>query len=263
MFRMLTGRLPFVDQDATHLLAAHRLEAAPPPSSVLRAIPAQVDALVLTALAKEPGARYPTMERFEAAIARVETDLKATRPAGAAALGFLRSIEAVASDRLYELFDVPDGASGEMIRRAAAQLSERIAELRATAAPNQVARLDAAEQRIAAAEALLLDPRRRASWDAAHGNFLGVAREISRGFDLGLLSALREEFVLDHPTLMLPQPYPTVPQPPQGPQAEAVAAELARRLREDPLNIDLHRRYWPLRHALRKRAAREEQPPPA
>jgi hypothetical protein len=32
-----------------------------------------------------------------------------------------------------------------------------------------------------------------------------------------------------------------------------VTGELARRLRLDPLNIELHRRYWPLRNLIRKR----------
>jgi len=241
MFRMLTGRLPFEDTDANSLLHAHRAAAPPAPSSMLGSIAPQVDAIVLRALQKEPAARFASMEALEDAIAQVQRSLEAARPSHHGARAFLRSIDAVPLDRLYELFDVPDGAAPELIRTAADQLRRRIEELSAGAPDDLLARLETVGQRIAAAETLLLDPRRRAVWDAAHGNFLGVAREISRGFDLKLLAALREEFVAEHPALLQARALPADD-----------AAGLARMLRDDPLNIELHRRYWPLRHALLK-----------
>jgi serine/threonine protein kinase len=57
VFRMLTGRLPFVSTNAMELVRMHR--DAPPPrvASVRATVPARLGALVDAALAKDPGAR--------------------------------------------------------------------------------------------------------------------------------------------------------------------------------------------------------------
>jgi serine/threonine protein kinase len=57
LFEMLTGRLPFEGKTTT-LLVKHLNDPPPKPSSVLANIPADVDALVLRLLQKEPNARY-------------------------------------------------------------------------------------------------------------------------------------------------------------------------------------------------------------
>jgi hypothetical protein len=55
-------------------------------------------------------------------------------------------------------------------------------------------------------------------------------------------------FLREHPAIGIPRALPDLSEP------ETAATELARRLKEDPLNIELHRAYWPLRHLLKKSA---------
>jgi hypothetical protein len=58
---LLCGRPPFEADNVAGLLFAHVNQMASPPSSVLgRALPSDVEAIVLRALAKDPGERYAT-----------------------------------------------------------------------------------------------------------------------------------------------------------------------------------------------------------
>jgi len=64
LWEMLTGRRLFLaDSDFDTLNNVLKLEAKPP-SSVNRDVPKEVDAIVAKALAKDPGARWPTVEAF-------------------------------------------------------------------------------------------------------------------------------------------------------------------------------------------------------
>ncbi|WP_330179096.1 protein kinase [Nocardia sp. NBC_01503] len=70
LFQLLTGQPPFVRRDQAAVIGAHL--AAPPPSPrELRAeLPAELDAVIATALAKSPGDRYPTCTALAEAAAR-------------------------------------------------------------------------------------------------------------------------------------------------------------------------------------------------
>jgi serine/threonine-protein kinase len=62
MYEVFAGRQPFArpDEDLVAMIFAHVNETAPSLRSINRAVPAQIDKLVLTLLAKEPDARIQT-----------------------------------------------------------------------------------------------------------------------------------------------------------------------------------------------------------
>ncbi len=66
-FELVTGRLPFQGRSVPQLLLAHLREAPPRPSALAPVHPA-LEQVILRALAKDPAARFPTMEAFAAAL---------------------------------------------------------------------------------------------------------------------------------------------------------------------------------------------------
>ena len=70
LYQMLTGRAPFVDDDAVVVMAKHIREMPDPPRKAApdRRIPASLEAAVMRALAKEPSARFQEATEFEAAL---------------------------------------------------------------------------------------------------------------------------------------------------------------------------------------------------
>lgn len=69
LYRMLVGHLPFGDAPVAAALG-HLHDRPPPPRSLDPTIPPAVEALLLRALAKDPEARFPSMEAFAAALER-------------------------------------------------------------------------------------------------------------------------------------------------------------------------------------------------
>lgn len=67
LYRMLVGRLPFGDAPVAAALG-HLHDRPPPPRDQNPAIPPAVEAVLLRALAKDPAARFPTIEAFRAAL---------------------------------------------------------------------------------------------------------------------------------------------------------------------------------------------------
>jgi serine/threonine-protein kinase len=63
---LLTGRAPFVRDTLAEVLQAHAAEPPEPPSH-LRDIPADLEAVILRCLAKQPEDRYPSAAAFEEA----------------------------------------------------------------------------------------------------------------------------------------------------------------------------------------------------
>lgn len=68
LYEMLTGVPPFHAEDVETLLRKHASEAPLPPSSLNPHIPPQVDRIVLSALAKDPAARYRYADQFGAVL---------------------------------------------------------------------------------------------------------------------------------------------------------------------------------------------------
>jgi serine/threonine-protein kinase len=70
LYQMLTGRAPFIDEDAVVVMAKHIREMPPTPSSVApeRGVPPLLEAVVMRALAKEPASRFQHASEFDAAL---------------------------------------------------------------------------------------------------------------------------------------------------------------------------------------------------
>jgi len=69
-FEMLTGRPPFIADNAMEMVAKHLMEVAAKPSSIVPGVPADLDTLVVTMLGKEPDQR-PALAEVALVIERV------------------------------------------------------------------------------------------------------------------------------------------------------------------------------------------------
>ena len=72
---MLTGDVPFTGDTPVEIAMKHLNEAPPPPSAIAPGIPADLDRVVLRALAKDPHDRYQSAEEFDSDLARIEAGL--------------------------------------------------------------------------------------------------------------------------------------------------------------------------------------------
>ena len=67
-YYLLTGRPPFDLGDGLGVMLAHVHDPVVPPSLVQAGIPADLEAVVLRCLAKEPSGRFPDAESLERAL---------------------------------------------------------------------------------------------------------------------------------------------------------------------------------------------------
>jgi serine/threonine protein kinase len=79
LYQMLTGRAPFVDDDAVVVMAKHIRETPQRPTVVAptASIPESLEGVVMKALAKEPDARFQNAAQFDAALERCVVDVLA------------------------------------------------------------------------------------------------------------------------------------------------------------------------------------------
>ena len=68
LFEMATGRVPFDTDSEYDLMTAHLQEEPPPPSSIYPGVVPELEAVILTALAKDRDARFQSAEEFAAAL---------------------------------------------------------------------------------------------------------------------------------------------------------------------------------------------------
>ncbi|MEU9149052.1 protein kinase [Streptomyces sp. NPDC048417] len=80
LFQLVTGRLPFDADSPLAIAYAHVQEEPVTPSSVNRALPPAVDALVARALKKNPNERFPTAESMRDECLRVAASLQPAAP---------------------------------------------------------------------------------------------------------------------------------------------------------------------------------------
>jgi serine/threonine-protein kinase len=81
LYELLTGSVPFEGETAV-AIAFKQVAAEPrPPSTLNPAVPAGLDAVVLRAMAKDPGQRYASADEFLGALARERAALPAPAPA--------------------------------------------------------------------------------------------------------------------------------------------------------------------------------------
>jgi serine/threonine-protein kinase len=69
-YYLLTGRPPFNEQTAIGAIIAHARDPVVPPSDFRSGLPADLDAIILRCLAKDPKDRYPNAESFEEELGR-------------------------------------------------------------------------------------------------------------------------------------------------------------------------------------------------
>jgi serine/threonine-protein kinase len=74
-YELLSGRLPFQGKTVTQLLLAHLQQQPPPLSQVTKGIDAELERVVMKALAKPPADRHADMARFAEALRAVRTRL--------------------------------------------------------------------------------------------------------------------------------------------------------------------------------------------
>lgn len=80
LFQLVTGRLPFEADSALAIAYAHVQENAVPASSINRAVPPAVDALITRALRKNPNERFPSAESMRDECLRVAQSLQQVAP---------------------------------------------------------------------------------------------------------------------------------------------------------------------------------------
>jgi serine/threonine-protein kinase len=69
LYHALTGRPPFVGGNAFALMMAHARDPVDPPSRIRPGLPADLEAVVLRCLAKNPDERFPTAKSLSEALA--------------------------------------------------------------------------------------------------------------------------------------------------------------------------------------------------
>jgi len=87
LYEMLTGRLPF-DGDSAVTIALKQVSELPQPPSDYAEVPADLEAIVLRALEKDPAARFPDAGAFIAALEEVRVRIVSGAPAGEATAAF-------------------------------------------------------------------------------------------------------------------------------------------------------------------------------
>ncbi|WP_234542320.1 protein kinase domain-containing protein [Streptomyces shenzhenensis] len=80
LFQLVTGRLPFDADSPLAIAYAHVQEEPVAPSSINRALPPGVDALVARALKKNPNERFPTAESMRDECLRIAASLQPAAP---------------------------------------------------------------------------------------------------------------------------------------------------------------------------------------
>ena len=75
LFHMLTGQPPFDGEGTGDLIAAHVRDTAPAPSTIRPAIPPGVDAIIARCLAKEPDARYESIDELRIVLEQAQARL--------------------------------------------------------------------------------------------------------------------------------------------------------------------------------------------
>jgi serine/threonine-protein kinase len=158
----------------------------------------------------------------------------------------------------YQFLDVALDASAEEIVAAAGRLQRRLDALDPALDGELAAIAGDLRKRLDQARRALGDPQSRAWHDAVLGNFRGVARCLSAGLPSGLLEELNQKWSELHPERT------------SKAQSLAGVSEIHLRVRDRekaldclqraleiaPLDAELHRRYWGLRHDLAKGLAR-------
>lgn len=114
LFQLVTGRLPFDADSPLAIAYAHVQEEPVAPSSVNRALPPAVDALVARALRKNPNERFPTAEAMRAECLRVAASVHTAPPSIVPGAGPRQSGTGVGSAVFPPVDGVPPAPHGQV-----------------------------------------------------------------------------------------------------------------------------------------------------
>jgi serine/threonine-protein kinase len=85
LYEMICGRPPFVSSGYGELIHMHLIQPPAPPRKHAPGLPAELEAVMLKLLAKDPGQRYQSMGEVQQALRTIRGDLVTAPPPGAGA----------------------------------------------------------------------------------------------------------------------------------------------------------------------------------
>ena len=88
LFEAVTGRLPFERRSDYALMHAHVQETPPRPMKLQRAVPPELERVILKAIEKDPDRRFQSADEFHAALLRLDLTERRRKPAGLSADNF-------------------------------------------------------------------------------------------------------------------------------------------------------------------------------
>ena len=162
----------------------------------------------------------------------------------------LHSLERRAAAGPYELLGAKLDAGVPEIRERARALRREIESLRARLPPEQQAsRVPALLAQLDAAAALLGSPAERLMFDARRGNFHGVAHCVTAGTSPAVVEARRRTLLAQHPgkAEQAERHVARARVATKLGNATAAILEYEAALSADPLDLDIHQRYWNLK----------------
>ena len=101
LYEVLTGHQAFDSTSQFEVMQAHVRTMPPPPSEIRSGLPAELDRIVLTAVAKDPDTRFDSARQFREALQRVPITARAPAPQAMAATAYAAPV------RLPEPVDTP------------------------------------------------------------------------------------------------------------------------------------------------------------
>ena len=158
LYEMLTGEVPFSGDSPVEIAMKHVNDPPRPPSARAPGIPADLDRIVMRALAKNPADRYRTAEEMDSDLARIEAGLPIARETADAA-----TADARRHDRRHGCdagAPAPSGAAG---RQTAAAVRSLLGSEAAETLVSAVARRGPAAGRVRGRGVLRVPADRRAA----------------------------------------------------------------------------------------------------
>jgi tetratricopeptide (TPR) repeat protein len=150
----------------------------------------------------------------------------------------------------YAVLEIASGSTVEAVRRRVREVEAALTTpLAGRLSTRQRGELEKALATVRSAGQQLLRPTSRARLDADRGDLRGVAQAIRAGISVTELAAAREEFLSRNTGAASRSRIHEVTArawEARGRSEEALE-EFERALRADPLNLSLHKAYWPLR----------------
>jgi serine/threonine protein kinase len=179
--------------------------------------------------------------------------------------GLLEQLQQRMSSDPYVLLSLPLDATTDGVRQQVRAVQRSVETVAARPLSVRQARhLAELRSRVEKASDLLGQPRQRIEHDAWRSNYAGVARCISSGLSAAELESVRARYLLAHPGAEVRGRIHAATASSWDAQGELTQAltEYEKALSVDPLNLQMHQRYWTLKRR-DPRPSVSALPPPA